>query len=272
MPVSLVVPCYNERDSLFYLAERLSEMQSDFDGRYDFQLIFVDDGSSDDTYELLHEHFAQWNNALILQHPENRGLTAAILTGARHADHEIVCSIDSDCTYDPVILAELIPLIQDDVVLATASPYHPEGVVKNVPRWRIWLSYMASVAYRQIFRNRLYCYTCCVRAYRRSALSQVEIQESGFVGTTELLWRLENCGWRFAESPATLDVRKFGQSKMRTLQVMYLHARMLLVMAGQRFLGLSPSPEFGVAKAKNANTKQDNMPQSAFQTQETGQD
>ena len=71
MPVSVVIPCYNESESLFHLAECLAEMRSDFESEFDFQFVFVDDGSSDETNDLLHDHFAGWNNVLILRHGEN---------------------------------------------------------------------------------------------------------------------------------------------------------------------------------------------------------
>ncbi len=245
MPVSVVIPCYNESDSLFHLAQSLADLRSNHESDFDFEFIFVNDGSNDETHQLLRDHFGTWPNVLILRHAKNQGLTAAIMTGVAHAANEAVCSIDSDCTYRPELVTKLVPLLGGNVVLATASPYHPQGKVINVPRWRIGLSYAASLAYRQILRNRLYCYTCGVRAYRRSALLQVHVDNAGFVGTTELLWRLEQQGWQFAEYPATLSVRQFGYSKMRTMRVMFDHLKMISTIAVDRFLRLSESGNAG---------------------------
>ena len=74
-----------------------------------------------------------------IRHPENRGVAAAIMTGIRNAPTEIVCSIDCDCSYDPSTLARMIPLLQN-ADMVTASPYHPQGSVRNVPGWRLVLS------------------------------------------------------------------------------------------------------------------------------------
>jgi dolichol-phosphate mannosyltransferase len=235
MPVSVVIPCYNESDSLFNLAQCLADLRSNHKSEFDFEFVFVNDGSTDETDQRLHDQFGTWANVSILRHAKNLGMTAAIMTGVAHAANEAVCSIDSDCTYPPELVTKLVPLLGGNVVLATASPYHPRGKVINVPRWRIGLSYAASLAYRQILRNRLYCYTCGVRAYRRSALLQVHVGNGGFVGTTELLWRLEQRGWQFAEYPATLSARQFGHSKMRTARVMFNHLKMISAIAVDRF-------------------------------------
>ena len=221
---SVVVPCFNEGDAIENLANTLKEVSADLSGSYRFQFILVDDGSDDETWDLLADHFAGWEDCLLLRHQENLGLMAAIMTGTKAAACEIVCSMDSDCTYHPSQLPSLIDRLDSDVAMVTSSPYHPLGRVKNVPDWRITLSKLASKMYARIFRNKLYCYTSCFRAYRKSVVANIQLENSGFVGTTELLWRIEQQGdWRIVEVPATLDVRRFGQSHCRVAQVTFNH-------------------------------------------------
>ena len=62
----------------------------------------------------------------------------AIVTGLKHAETELVCSIDADCTYDPRQLPALLRTLTQDMAMVTASPYHPQGKVENVPAWRLW--------------------------------------------------------------------------------------------------------------------------------------
>ena len=85
----------------------------------------------------------------------------------------------------------MIPLLGPDVSVVTASPYHPQGRVKNVPSWRLGLSRGASFLYRRVFRQQLHTYTSCFRVYRRSALQGLEIDEGGFLGVAEMLGRLD---------------------------------------------------------------------------------
>jgi dolichol-phosphate mannosyltransferase len=90
------------------------------------------------------------------------------------------------------------------------------------------------VIYTRLFRTKLYSYTSCFRVYRRTALENLQIESDGFVGMAEILWRLENKGARMVEVPAVLNVRRYGQSKMRTLQVIGEHLGLMRQMAFTR--------------------------------------
>jgi polysaccharide deacetylase family protein (PEP-CTERM system associated) len=237
LPVSVVVPCHNEADSLGYLANTLRSVEEALGQRYAFQFLFVDDGSTDGTWDALERLFGGRTNCRLLRHDANRGVAAAILTGLRAAPSEVVCSIDCDCTYDPHQLAQLIPLLAPGVDLVTASPYHPRGVVRNVPRWRLALSRGASFLYRRVLGDGLATHTSCFRVYRRDALASLELEEGGFLGVAEMLGRLELRGARVVEHPATLEVRVLGRSKMKVLAAILGHLRLLARLARLRLSG-----------------------------------
>lgn len=226
-PVSIVVPCFNEELALHYLSNTLKSVETTLEKDYDLRFIFVDDASTDKTWNSLHELFGMKPNCKFLQHERNRGVAAAILTGIRHAETEIVCSIDCDCTYDPHELHNMIPLLTDEVDMVTASPYHPQGAVRNVPSWRLSLSKASSFLYRQVLRQKLYTYTSCFRTYRKSAVVNLKVREGGFLGVAELLGRLDLDGAKIVEYPATLEVRLFGWSKMKILRTIAGHLRLL---------------------------------------------
>src|SRR5262249_55423059 len=163
-------------------------------------------------------------NCSVIHHERNLGVAAAILTGVRAAGTEVVCSIDCDCTYDPHELRQMIPLLGEGVGLVTASPYHPQGHVKNVPPWRPSLS-PASSLYRRVLRQRLHPSPGCSRVYRRSVVEGLSLHEPGFLGIAETLGRLDLKRIRIVEHPATLQVRIFGHSKMKTLRTIFGHLR-----------------------------------------------
>lgn len=227
VPVTLVVPCFNEELILPYLANTLKSVEAALAAAYELHFVFVDDYSTDRTPESLRQLFGTWPNSTFVRHKRNLGVAAAILNGLRHAETEIVCSIDCDCTYDPHELRGMIPLLADDVSLVTASPYHPQGRVRNVPGWRLSLSKAASFLYRKVLRQRLYTYTSCFRAYRRSAVVDLRLKETGFLGIAETLGRLDLRGAKIVEYPTTLEVRLFGRSKMKIVKTIGGHLRML---------------------------------------------
>ena len=233
VPVTVVVPCCNEELILPYLANTLGRVQASLADRYRLHFVFVDDGSADGTWSALHSLFGQWRNATILRHERNRGVAAAILTGIREAKTEIVCSIDCDCTYDPHEMGAMIPLLTDGVDLVTASPYHPQGQVRNVPAWRLSLSRTASFLYRRVLRQKLFTYTSCFRVYRRAAVLDLDMRENGYLGIAEMLALLDRAGSTIVEYPATLEVRLLGRSKLKIYRTIFGHLRLiarLLVM------------------------------------------
>lgn len=113
------------------------------------------------------------------------------------------------------------------VDMVTASPYHPDGAVLNVPRWRLGLSRSLSRIYRLILRQKLATYTSCFRVYRRQALTSLRISHTGFLGVTEILVRLDQQGSRVVECPAVLEARLFGESKMRIVKTIFGHLKLL---------------------------------------------
>ena len=226
LPISIIVPCFNEEAGIAYLARSLRELKEQLNNTYDVRFILVDDGSKDQTWATLNRHFPDRTEALLLRHAQNRGVSAAILTGLEHA-REVACSIDCDCSYDPNELKPMLALLGDGVDLVTASPYHPSGSVRNVPQWRLFLSSCACSLYRFATGRKLYTFTACMRVYRRSSALSVKVKNPGFLGVAELLSRLALDGKQIAEHPATLEVRIFGQSKMKVARNIFDHLGLL---------------------------------------------
>ena len=234
LDITVITPCYNEELIIPYLANTLEEVRTELSKKYRPHFLFVDDASTDGTWQSLAQHFGNRRDCDLVRHERNQGVAGAILTGVKHARTEIVCSIDCDCTYDPNQLAMLIPLLKDDVDLVTASPYHTLGGVRGVPAWRLFLSRGLSGIYRRTLNHKLATYTSCFRIYRRSVVENMQLREKGFLGVAEMLALLDLSGRKIVECPAVLEVRMFGQSKMKTLSTIIGHLKLLGKIAFQR--------------------------------------
>lgn len=225
-PMTIVVPCYNEEVVLPFLANTLDTVIRQLAG-YQCRLVFVDDGSTDGTWAGLEKTFGAWERVTFVRHDRNLGLAAGIRTGLTRADTEIVCTIDCDCSYDPAILREMLPMLTDGIDLVTASPYHGAGQVRNVPTWRLALSRGASWLYRRVLGLSIRTYTSCVRVYRRQAVLALPHRYGGYLGVAETIGRLALAGGGIAEYPATLEARLLGRSKMKAFRTMLGHLRLL---------------------------------------------
>ena len=237
--LTLVVPIYRELQGLAYLRRTLLHARDELAATTALRFVLVDDGSPDGTREALPQVFGDVPDCEIVLHDRNRGVAAAILTGIAHARTDLVATIDADCSYDPLLLREMLPLARDaDVV--TASPYHPQGRVENVPRWRLFLSRTLSRIYDRLLHDRLHTYTSCFRIYRRKAVEGIELSDGGFPGMAEILIRMLRRGARVVEFPTLLESRVLGVSKMRTLRTIRGHLRLLRRLRSER--GRAPSP------------------------------
>lgn len=239
LEMSVVVPCFNEEAGLDQLVERLKTVRRAFEEKVHLEFVLVDDGSTDGTAAGLEARFQPLGFAKVIRHEVNRGITAAIMTGMNEATHDLVASMDADCTYDPMQLASLLDLMDDQTAMVTASPYHPRGSVEGVPGWRLMLSKSASWGYGILLGLSLHTYTSCFRLHRRSYMTKLDIRESGFVGVAEMLWQTRRNGGRIVEVPAVLTSRRIGFSKMRTIPVILAHLRLMARIAVDRLLSFN---------------------------------
>ncbi len=235
--ITIVIPCYNEEAALPYLANTLRGVEAELSASYEPEFIFVDDASRDNTFGKLTELFGERENVRLVRHEQNQGVAAGIMTGLKAAKTEIVCSMDCDCTYDPHELENMIPFLSIDVDMVTASPYHKEGGVRNVPDWRLFLSKGASFLYRRALKAKLSTYTSCFRVYRRSSVVDLDLREKGFLGVAEMLGKLDLRGGKIVEYPAVLEVRLFGFSKMKTARTIFGHLKLLTHLSRERVFG-----------------------------------
>lgn len=222
--ISVVVPLYNEQSGIAMLSQTLSRLAERLEPEYDLECVLVDDGSQDGSSEEARKCFAWSTRAVYARHERNRGLGAAVRTGFAKATGQIVCTIDSDCTFDPLNIPEMLKVMEDQRVdIVTASPYHPQGGVENVLPWRLLLSKGASVLYRRLCACKLYTYTSLMRAYRRQVIETVAFESNGFSATTELLLRAAHQGYTVAEVPMVLKSRLIGVSKMKVAYTIRTH-------------------------------------------------
>lgn len=247
IPISVIVPCFNEEEGIPFLASNLESLKTDLQSQYQVQFVIVDDGSKDQTWALLQKSFADNPDATLLRHSQNKGVSAAIMTGLQHS-REIACSMDCDCSYDPTELRPMLGLLTSDVDLVTASPYHPSGAVINVPGWRLLLSKTSSALYRIVTGRKLHTFTACVRVYRRSSAVDTPLRYTGFLGIAELLGKMALDNKKIVEHPATLEVRIFGQSKMKVIRTVMGHLKLLSELAAIR---LRLQPHRGISRVKS---------------------
>ena len=228
--LAIIVPLKDEAEGVQSLFLELIAIKAALSDVVVCEFVLVDDGSTDETWLLLEKIARAYLDVRLVRHAQNRGVAAAIRTGFFATDADWVASIDGDLSYDPMELRQMLQHLPDaDVV--TASPYHAEGGVLNVPGWRLFLSRTLSLAYRVLLGSRISTWTSCFRVYRRAFVVNLPLKNGGFLGTAELLVRVLRRGGRVVEHPCVLEARLLGFSKMRVFDVVLDHMRLLVLVA-----------------------------------------
>ena len=105
--VSLVIPCYNEEDGIDWLFKNLEKLCKKNRGRYSFEVLIINDGSTDKTRSLLKVRIKGRGFISVVDHRRNMGVGQAMRTGFSKAKGSVVVCYDADCTY-PVLSLILI--------------------------------------------------------------------------------------------------------------------------------------------------------------------
>ena len=211
--LALVVPCYREQEALGVLARLLPTLPGD-------EIVFVDDGSDDDTPAALAALAAADARVRIRTHPRNRGVGAAMRTGIQATTAEIVVVYDADRTYPLEDIERLVAALAPGVDVVTATPFGAGGSLAGVPLGRALLSRLAVGAYRLVLGRRarhLGVFTCAFRAWRGPFVRGLVWRSDGFPAAAEMLGRALLSDAAVVEHPSRLSRRTEGHSKMRVL-------------------------------------------------------
>jgi polysaccharide deacetylase family protein (PEP-CTERM system associated) len=238
--LTLVIPCYNEQQTLSYLKNTLYRFSQSNKDTLNLHYIFIDDGSNDNTWNCLQNLFAEQNQTRIIQHQENQGIAAALITGFAEVHTELLAVLDADCTFSPEQLTYMLALMTDNVDVVSASPMHSQGSMRNVAYWRQSLSKGAALLHSLVLHHKLTSYTSCFRLYRQHTIKDMTVSNPGFCGVTEILAKIDLAGYHIVEYPAVLEVRLLGASKINVFTTMLEHIQLVIKLARMRISGKVP--------------------------------
>jgi len=215
MDLSIIIPMFNEAENAESTLNRVEEALASFKGTY--EIIAVNDGSLDNTLEILNKLAEKDRKLKVVSYPKNIGRGMALRKGFQESKGEMVVSIDADLSYDPHYIIDLVGGLKrdQDIDFVLASPYMPGGGVKNVPWLRLWISKLGNRILRFAMPNKIYTSTGIFRAYRRKVIDSLELESDGKEIHLEILSKALALGYRVKESPAILTSRKRGKSKFK---------------------------------------------------------
>jgi dolichol-phosphate mannosyltransferase len=234
--IRFVIPAYNEHENIPNLLADLGPRVRELGAR----VIFVDDGSSDGTSELIEAH-SDGLPVSIVRHQVNRGLGTAINSGLRAAlgesrDDDAIVTLEADNTSDLDDLPRMLELFAQGYDVVLASVYAPGGRIVGVAPWRLSASKAVSNAFRYVGGLReIHTLSSLYRVYRAGTLRRAAdtygyllVREPGFAANVELLLKLYNAGARVGEVATVNDwSRRLGVSKMSLRPTVLAYGRLM---------------------------------------------
>ncbi|MEE9166297.1 MAG: glycosyltransferase family 2 protein [Candidatus Neomarinimicrobiota bacterium] len=200
--ISAVIPVYNERDSV---AELIEELVSVLEDGYDYELIFVDDGSTDGSLERLQEGVRSHENLTVIRFLRNHGKSAALSAGFQRASGEFIVTLDADLQDDPHEIPRLVKLLEDGYDLVSGWKKHRQD-----PVFRRLSSKFFNFSTRVVTGIKIHDFNCGLKAYRKNVAKELDIY-GGMHRYIPVLAAKK--GFRVREAVVNHRPRKFGATK-----------------------------------------------------------
>ncbi len=217
MDISVVSPFFNEagiiRESVLEMLSQLSNLEGDW------ELVVVNDGSTDNSAEIVREIAATHPRLRLLGYPHNRGRGYALRTGINSAQGDIIVTTEIDLSWGRDIVRDLVDSMHKwpDADIVVASPHLPGGSYRNVPLKRVLYSKLGNKVIRACMSNVVTMNTGMTRAYRRDAIRALPLYEEGKEFHLEVILKAKTLGYRIREIPAVLEWKDY-KVKGRTVK------------------------------------------------------
>ncbi|MEW6001377.1 MAG: glycosyltransferase family 2 protein [Nitrospirota bacterium] len=168
MTLSIVIPLYNEEENIKILHEKLRETLDPLEKEY--EIIFVDDGSTDGTLPVLEEVQAKDKRVVVLSLRRNFGQTAAFAAGFDFARGDVIVTMDGDLQNDPADIPRLLELINDNDLVSgwrkkRKDPFFRRRLPSLIANWLI----------SNVTGVKLHDYGCSLKAYRRDVIKNLKL-------------------------------------------------------------------------------------------------
>jgi glycosyltransferase involved in cell wall biosynthesis len=170
MDISIIIPLYNEEESLPELHSWIAQVMEQH--QYSYEIIFVNDGSTDHSWQVIKQLQQQYPNVKGIKFRRNYGKSPALFCGFERAQGDVVITMDADLQDSPDEIPELYEMIVNqkfDLVSGWKKKRHDGTLTKNIP------SKIYNATARKVTGLKLHDMNCGLKAYRNEVIKNIEV-------------------------------------------------------------------------------------------------
>ncbi len=209
--LSIIVPCFNEENTLRKCIEKVLEIADD---TLSLELIIVDDCSNDSSLEIARGLEDEYREIVVLNHKKNQGKGAALRTGFQRATGDFVAVQDADLEYNPMELKKLlVPLMNNQADVVLGSRFLSAGHHRVLYFWHYmgnrFLTFLSNMLTDLCLTDMETCY----KVFRREIIQDVQIEENRFGFEPEVVAKIARMRLRIFEIGISYYARTYEEGK-----------------------------------------------------------
>ena len=189
--VSVFFPCYNEQDNITRVVEQALTVLERFG--IDFEIIIVDDGSSDSTGQIADRHAGRNGRIKVVHHRTNLGYGAALQSGFKAATKELVFYTDGDGQFDINEMPPLLPLMEKFDIVSCYRLNRQDNLIRKINAW-CWTKLVCL-----LFGMKIRDIDCAFKLYKRQIFDNIKVSSTGALVDAEILARAVRKGYCVAQ-------------------------------------------------------------------------
>ena len=170
MDLSIIIPLYNEKESLIELNDRI---HVNFENtKYTYEVIYVDDGSSDDSWDIICDLARKYDNIVGISFAKNYGKSQALNAGFKYAKGDLIATLDADLQDSPDELVPMIEMLKKeklDIVSGWKKIRYDNLFLKNLP------SKLFNYSARTISGIKLHDFNCGIKVYKKNVIKSINV-------------------------------------------------------------------------------------------------
>lgn len=204
MLLSVIMPVYNERDTLNEILNRVQAVP------LKKEIIIVDDGSMDGTREILKG--IKTANIKVIFHEKNQGKGSAIKTGLREATGDVVIIQDADLEYEPMDYLKLIPIIQSGEAQVVYGSRTLGSNKRSYHRY-YWGGQFITLVTNILYGTKITDEPTCYKMFKKEVINRIQLDCTGFEFCPEVTAKVARLGYTIHEVPISYHPRSFEEGK-----------------------------------------------------------